>query len=249
MVEKEQESLIERYITGQMDTPERVSFEKRLKSDPILARKTSSYRNSFSNPFIKGGNKLRHGIMAVSEQSSKISKRIADLKHKKNLMKGIGLILIISIISLTLFFVLDKNPDYTALYNHYYKESILIHPLLQDNQLKEVPGITHYQNRDFERAIPALEKEIISVPGDAKLYLYLGLAYLETDVYDKAKLNFEKSEKLSEGKYRDAALWYLSLTQVKLKQIHEAKQHLVALINQNGESPYKIKAKLLLYEL
>ncbi len=249
MTEKEQESLIERYINGQMDEPERMRFEKRLKSDPTLARKTSSYRNSFSSPFLIGGNKLRHGIIAVGEKGSKISKKIADLKQKKNLMKGIGFVLVASIVFLTLFFVLDKNPDYTALFNHYYKESIITHPLLQEDGLKEVSGITHYQNRDFGRAIPALEKEIISVPGDARLYLYLGLAYLESDVYDKAKLNFEKAEKLSEGKYRDSALWYLSLTQVKLNQIPEAKQHLIALINQHGENPYKHKARLLLYEL
>lgn len=249
MIEKEQESLIERYINGQMDEPERIHFEKRLKSDPVLARKTSSYRNSFSNPFYLGSHKLKHGIIAVSEKSARISKKIANLKHKKNLMKGIGLVLVVSIISLMLFFVLDKNPDYSELYNQYYKKSIIIHPILQEDGLKDVPGIAHYQNRDFGRAIPALEKEIISTPGDAKLYLYLGLAYLESDVYDKAKLNFEKAEKLSEGKYRDAALWYLSLTQVKLNQIQEAKRHLIALINQSGESPYKQKAKLLLYEL
>lgn len=249
MIEKEQESLIEQYINGQMDEPERARFERRLKSDPTLARKTSSYRNSFSNHIAIGGNKLKHGIIAVGEKSSKISKKIANLKQKKNLMKGIGLVLVISLIFMTLFFALDKSPDHTALFNHYYKESIVNHPLLQDDGLKEVSGITHYQNRDFGRAIPALEKEIITVPGDARLYLYLGLAYLESNVYDKAKLNFEKAEKLSEGKYRDSALWYLSLTQVKLNQIPEAKQHLLALINQNGENPYKQKARLLLYEL
>lgn len=249
MVAKEQESLIERYLNGLMDEPERMRFEKQLKSDPILAKKTSSYRNSFSNPFLLGGNKLKHGIIAVGEKSSRISKKIVVLKQKKNLMKGIGFMLIVSIVSLMLFFVLDKNPDYTALFNHYYKESIATHPMLQEDGLKNIPGITHYQNRDFSRAIPALEKEIIRVPGDATLYLYLGLSYLESDVYDKARLNFEKAEKLSEGKYRNAALWYLSLTQVKLNQINEAKQHLLALINQNGESPYKQQARLLLYEL
>lgn len=249
MNDKEQLKIIEKYINGQLSVQERADFEKRLKSDSTLAHKTSSYRNSIVNHITAGSHKLKDGIIAVGKKSSKLSKRMIDLHKKKMVMKGIGIILIISIAFIMVYFIFDKSPDNTALFNQYYKESISDHPLLKDSELIEGYGIVHYQNRDFSRAIPALEKDIIAMPGEARLYLYLGLAYLESENYSKAKLNFEKAETLSDGKYRDSSLWYLSLTQVKLNQIPAAKEHLIALVSQSGDNPYKQKAKNLLNEL
>lgn len=249
MDDKEQVELIEKYLNGQMAVHERTAFEKRLQSDPVLARKTFSYRESFINHLSAGKYKIKNGIIAVGKKSSSLSKSMADLNFKKNITKVIGLILIMLIGLISFYFFIDKSPDYTALFNQYYNETLSTHPLLTDREVVDTYGITHYQNRDFSRAIPALEKEIIATPGDARLYLYLGLSYLESDVDDKAKLNFEKAESMSDGRYWDSATWYLALTEIKLSQIEEAKQNLTELIRKNDNNPYKDKASRLLEKI
>ena len=249
MKEKEQVELIERYITGQLDIQERCEFEKQLQSDPVLARKTSSYRDSFIDHISASKYKIKSGIIAVGKRSSSISRSVKELNQKKNLVKAIGIFLIVIICLASVYFILDKSPDYSALYNKYYNESLLDHPLLKDAGATETYGITHYQNRDFSRAIPALEKEITASPTDARLYLYLGLSYLESDVDDKAKINFEKAESLSDGKYRDSAIWYLALTEIKLNHVQEAKNNLLALVHADTLNPYKGKAQSLLDKL
>lgn len=249
MDDKKQLKTIEKYINGQLSIEERADFEKRLKSDSILASRTSSYRNSLVSHLSASSHRLKHGIIAVGKKSSKLSKQMIALNQKKKAVKILGIVLIIATTFVITYFIFDKSPNYAALFNEYYKESISEHPLLKEDDLIEVYGITHYQNRDLSRAISALEKEVASLPSDTRLYLYLGLAYLESNNYTKAKLNFEKAEKLSEGRYRDASLWYLSLTQIKLHEIPAAKEYLIALANQSGDHPYKQKARQLLNEL
>lgn len=244
-------TLIEKYLHGHLGPEERNWFEKKLNSDPELARVTSSYRESFSNNVSGKTRKIKKGLLAVGKRSSDISKNIADLHQKKTVIKIIGIILLLIICLVSSYFVLDKSSGNIDLFNKYYNESLSVHPLLKDIGVEqdEIYGITHYQNRDLERAIPALEKEIIGSPGDARLYLYLGLAYLESDLDDKALLNFKKAESLSEDKVRDSAIWYIALTELKLNHTKEARERLVELVDKTNNNPYTNKARLLLQKL
>lgn len=249
--ETDQITLIEKYLHGHLDPEERNLFEKKLNSDPELARITSSYRGSFGSTFSGKTRKIKRGLLAVGRKSGDISNNIADLRKKKTVVKIIGIFLLLVICLISSFFVLDKSSDNIALFNQYYSESLSTHPLFKDIGLEqeETFGITHYQNRDFERAIPALEKEIIASPGDARLYLYLGLTYLESNADDKALLNFKKAESLSEDKMRDTAIWYIALTELKLNHIKEAKERLVELIDKTSNNSYTNNATRLLQKL
>ncbi len=247
--EQAQVALIEKYLQGHLAPEERSAFERQLHSDPLLAKKTSTYRDSFSRKISNKHNKLRRGLLAVGRKSSHLSHNIAALHKKKTVVKVIGIITLLSICVVSTFFIFDKTTDNAALFTRYYNESISSHPLLSDRSHEETYGITHYQNRDFQRAIPALEKEIIASPGDARLYLYLGLSYLESDNDEKALLNFQKAEKVAESKIRDSAIWYLALTEIKLNHTNEAKQNLLELANKAEPNPYTFKAKYLLQEL
>lgn len=249
--EKDQIALIEKYLHGHLDPEERTSFEKQLNSDSELAKKTSSYRDSYNLEISQHRHKFQRGLLAVGRTSKKLSKNISDLHKKKTVVKILGIFLVFIICFISTYFILDKSSDNIALFNQYYNESLAAHPLLRDINLEqhETHGISHYQNRDFSRAIPALEKEIIVSPGEARLYLYLGLTYLESNLDEKALVNFKKAESLSEDKIRDSAIWYMALTELKLNHTKEAKQTLVQLINNTGTSSYTSKARVLLRQL
>lgn len=247
--EQAQVAMIEKYLQGHLEPEERSAFERQLNSDPLLAKKTSSYRDSFTNSFSSQHNKIRRGLSAVGRTGSHLSQNIYSLHKKKIVVKIIGIITLLTICIISVYFLLDKSTDNAALFTQYYNESIVNHPLLKDQNQEETYGISHYQNRDFQRAIPALEKEIIASPGDARLYLYLGLSYLESDNDEKALLNFKKAESVAESKIRNSAIWYLALTEVKLNHTKEAKNNLLELINISDSNPYVFKAKYLLQEL
>lgn len=247
--EQEQVVLIEKYLQGHLTPEERGIFERQLNSDPFLAKKTSTYRDSFTNKFSGHHNKIRRGLLAVGRKSSHLSHNIYALHKKKTVVKVVGILTLLIICIASIYFTFDKSIDNTALFTRYYNESIGSHPLLKDFNVEETYGISHYQNRDFQRAIPALEKEIIASPGDARLYLYLGLSYLESNNDEKALLNFQKAEGLAESQIRDSAIWYLALTEIKLNHTEQAKSNLIELINKTEANPYSYKAKYLLKEL
>lgn len=249
--DKDQIFLIKKYLYGHLNPEERVAFERELNSDPDLAKKTAIYRDSFEIDLPKNNYKLKRGLLAVGRKSKNISRNIADLHKKKTVVKIIGIFLVIIICFVATYYILEKPSDNYALFTQYYKETLIVHPLLTDLNLAqaETSGITHYQNRDFIRAIPVLEKELIASPGDARLYLYLGLTYLESDLDEKALFNFKKAESFSEDKIRDSAIWYMALTELKLNHTQNAKKNLVVLINKSDDNSYTSKAKILLRQL
>lgn len=249
--QKDQITLIEKYLHGHLDPEERISFEKQLNSDPELAKKTSSYRDSYNVEVSQHRYKFKRGLLAVGRKGKNLSQNIADLHKKKTVVKILGIFIVLIICLVSTYFIVDKSSDNIALFNQYYNESLAAHPLLRDIDLEqeETNGIAHYQNRDLSRAIPALEKEIIVSPGDARLYLYLGLTYLESNLDEKALVNFKMAESLSEDKIRDSAIWYMALTELKLNHTKEAKQTLVQLIKNTGTSSYTSKARVLLRQL
>src|SRR5690606_38162001 len=105
--EQAQVALIEKYIQGRLAPEERAAFEKQLHSDPLLAKKTSTYRDSFSNKFSNKHNKIRRGLLAVGRKSSHLSQNIYALHKKKIAVKIIAIFTLLSICAVSTFFIFD----------------------------------------------------------------------------------------------------------------------------------------------
>lgn len=61
---------------------------------------------------------------------------------------------------------------------------------------QESPGVTSFENGEYETAIREIREELESLGPDARLYNYLGLAYLKLKHHDAAKGAFKNAIKL-----------------------------------------------------
>lgn len=104
-------------------------------------------------------------------------------------------------------------------------------------------GMLLYRQQRYEEAL----RFFSIAPGTPENYFYSGMCLLELKKSPAALDAFNAYLKSDDQRYREAALWYLSLTEVRLRKNQDARRHLEQVVRMNGE--YAAKAAELLKTL
>ena len=222
--------LIDQYLNNQLSEAEREAFEKRCESDPEFAKEVKLQTQAEYVVRVAGREERRNAFNQVFED---IQQEAPVMPFWQNRRWQIGLVAA-AIALLFLFFgrnLISPKTDPESLFAQNFTSLSLSIDRSQygedgrdgENSSIEdtwLDGAELYQIKEYEQAIPLLEKVVSdeSFKELPKAHLYLGLAYLEaykrTASPDKALL--EKAIKQledvpSQSYFIDDADWYQAL--------------------------------------
>jgi tetratricopeptide (TPR) repeat protein len=121
-------------------------------------------------------------------------------------------------------------------------------PILANPEIerKVAAAMSHYQKGDYRQTLHALKK-IPEAGVNFKVTFFKGICYLMTDNFQQALPEFNKIIRGMNPSYYDEALYYKSITLLKLKRTKQSVIQLNTLANMF--SPYAEKAKNILQQI
>ena len=122
------------------------------------------------------------------------------------------------------------------------KKTAKARPAVKEENLFE-NGMMLYRQQRYEEALRFFR----NAPGTPENSFYSGMCLLELKKSQLALDAFNAYLKSEDQRYREVALWYLALTEVRLRKNQDARLHLEQLVRMNGE--YAAKAEELLKTL
>ncbi len=245
------------YLNGEMTTEEMLDFEREVSKDPKLAaslRLEKDMQIAFGDDdwFLDEVETYDPGLIE-KYTSFFTSKEAKDLEHKitgviaKNRPKqekpklwyAVAAACIVGMM-LTYFLWPQEQVDYQEL----YADVIAINSLpslisRNTNDPLLVKGQTAFEAKDYKKAVDFFSG--YQETGQKELFygeVYLGIAYLELDKFDRAIetfRNLETSESLDSG----LAKWYRALAYLKKEDTKELKKILNEIISVKGTNYQK----------
>lgn len=142
-----------------------------------------------------------------------------------------------------------KESASEKLFDEYYKPYPNIIPMVRgseaDFDLKA--AMVLYNSGNYEQAVAEFDKILSSgVESEAALF-YKGVSFLSLGKGDKAEYNLKQVINIKEGKLKDQAEWYLSLSYLMQNEPGKAEKFLKKIISENNY--YSNAASVLLNRL
>ncbi|WP_109301763.1 lipopolysaccharide assembly protein LapB [Aquimarina sp. AU474] len=220
---------IEAYLNNTLSQEERSVFEKEMEQDSELRTEVDKH-------------KVLHDVLsdtdtlAFKEKLVKISEEIKAEGTRSGSWfsqhwKMAATIAVILGIGSILWFNANRTNENQKLYAAYY-EPFPIEDTTRGESTNDLgDALLHYAKGEYDRVITTLE-ELVHIPDQEQLSLYLGNSYMNTGEEQKAIDIFKNID--NNSKYYENAQWYLALTYLKLGDTKQLKPLLTAIINYNG---------------
>lgn len=206
------DTLIEQYLSGELQGAERRQFEERLQEDEALQKQMALYetvegtlqehfRGLEEKQDLLGQLQSISGEFFQEEKKSEPKGRVVTLRRTLAFAAAIAAAVILLIWA----------PWQASLYEQY-----AIHPAAAFTRMSGGAGELSraeqaFNNKDYATAALQLEAFLEGEPDDTEARYFLGISYLETGQYDKADRLFRQ---LLEGNsaYTYEGAWYLALS-------------------------------------
>jgi predicted negative regulator of RcsB-dependent stress response len=232
---------IESYISGELNGDELLQFEKELAVNYELQRKVKVYRELFESAKEDDIFALRNKLNI----SHSLVKRTRQ-RHKVASLAAVASIALLFFIGFQFFF---STPNHIKIFNEHFQPYQIIGEARSSQSIEssvissELQSL--YLSRKFEDAIPILLSYLNRYQNDRQAVLMLSTCYIETNNAEKAEELLKALIRKDENEiFVEIAKWYLSLSQIKMGKIDEAKDLLKEIYNYQGF--YSSKAKLIL---
>lgn len=231
----------ENYLNNEMLPEERLDFEQRLQNDAGFKESFRLYKET--TRFLEA--KLSTETVDFKENLKAISKDYFDGNPQKK-PKVISfkpwqyaVAASITILFGTWFMMQNGNPEYGDYNQH--ENAYFTERGTSDADLKQAQDF--FNAKEYKKAVAAFEKvEVLKKP---ELQYFYAIALIETNDFKKAEILLNT---IKEGTsvYKDKAVWYLALSELKQNRIPECRS-LLEQIPSNSED--FDKAQQLLKEL
>ena len=262
-MKQEDDILIEKYLLGKLSETEKEAFEKRMSSDEAFKESVLLEEQLF-DALDENSWSTSKGLQADEYRSVLDSKDIKDLKkmlsettntYQENVkpqypFKKVLTYAIAAAVTLFIAFQFLVPQTYTPqeLYAqcNAYDDLPSFVTRADSDESKLVRAQELFDQKQYKQAIPLFDNELLQNKNDSRIYIYLGLSYVESGDYNNAIKIFDS---LSESDLIDAEMgyWYKALTFLKQGDVKKSKSILENIVNKkfyNFE-----KAKSLLKEL
>lgn len=208
----------ENYLNNEMSPEEKLIFEQKLQEDSAFRESFNLYKET--THFIE--TKFSDEAAAFTQNLKSISSEyFSDNQDKKSKVIGFkpwqyAVAASVTILLGTWFFMQNSTPEYGDYNQH---ESAYFTERGADGaNLKNVQDF--FNNKDYKNAVSAFEKvEDLKNP---ELQLFYAIALIETNDFSKADV-FLNAIKEGTSVYKDKAVWYLALSNLKQHKISECK--------------------------
>ena len=215
---------VHRYLSGEMEETERLTFEAACREQEELKEVLTLELQT------------RYATQTAGRKSLE-NIHISSGAPKKPIFwyRVAAVFLALLLLSVSLYMFWPKQQSYTELYTRYYSAPPL-------SQIRDSEGLdslyllasTAYMQQNWKQASTLFEKYLSNFNqySDTQAYLALGICYLELEAYPKAQENFSKIALASSPYYFDAR-WYSALTYLKNEEGRKSKEQLELLQTSN----------------
>lgn len=207
----------ESYLNNEMPTEEKIQFENRLKTDSDFNKSFALYKET--TQFL--GTKFSKDTVDFKQNLQSISKEYFAEKEQKE-TKVIAFkpwyyaVAAILVIALGIFTFTKNDPQYGDYNQH--ENAYFIERSDEDVNLKNAQDF--FNAKEYANAVTAFEKVVdLNKP---ELQYFYSIALIETNKYQKAEVILETIHQ-GTSSFKDKAVWYLALSNLKQKKLEECK--------------------------
>ncbi|RYY51981.1 MAG: tetratricopeptide repeat protein [Chitinophagaceae bacterium] len=210
---------IERYLTGQMDAPEKEGFESELAAQPVLRAQTGEVKlliTGIREVSVAEKMKQFHDEMNSTE---KTVPRIGGMK------RWLVAASVIAVVGIGMWFALGRNSREDNTYLAYYeKDPGLLSAMGSTSDNYDFDrAMIDYKNGNNPAAIKTWETQVKQSPANDTLNYFLGSAYLAEGNTSKALEYFNQVIRKGESSFLQDAYWYSALAFIKEGKNKEAR--------------------------
>jgi hypothetical protein len=219
----------ESYLSNEMPTDEKKTFEERLQNDASfresfnLYKETSQFLNTTFSPVTLA---FKMNLVVISNEH--FSQTEENKSNETQLKKQTKVIqfkpwyyAVAASVALVLGTVLfnQNDPQYGDFNQH--EAAFFVERSEADTNLKSAQDF--FNAKEYKKAVAAFEK----IPNltNPELQYYYAIALIETNDYQKAEI-FLTNLKDGTSVYKTKAIWYLALSNLKQKKLEECKSFL-----------------------
>ena len=236
---------IDRFLEGEMETEEKVSFEQEIQSNPELQELIQLNQGIASALGDQAEHQLINAIQSIrAEKQRPTVGKVISLQQR--LMRWAAIVLLLITIGIGIkYFTGNTSPD--ALFAANYESAEMkITEMGESNEALLQQATQFYNQSNKSEAIPLLQAYLQQVPEHWEVQLYLANALLETGQFTAAQIAYERIIQ-SGSSYSEIAEWNLALSYLKSNP-DSAKPILEKIAKQKSHS-YQANAEKLLRQL
>lgn len=215
--------LFEKYLNNELESSEKVSFEKQLKTDDSFKQEFQIYKalesslaSTYENEVEEEA--LRNTLTALGathiKEPPKKETKVIFLKRYRKLMVAASIALLIG------FFIFkDGNPVYSDFSSHAPLELVV----RSGNNDLFINAEKAFNTKNYEEALKQLTEISELNTGDAEIEMYIGICQLELNNYVEADAIFNALS-LGTSSFATTAIWYKALSFLKQERFTECEQ-------------------------
>lgn len=217
-ISQEQQEIFERFLFNQMTLEEKNLFLEKINNSPILKQQFDSFKIQFESveeSFIREKMNGFHELVVNAQKETKVF-------QLKPFYKYAAVAVLLVTLGGTWFF--NSKTSNEALFEEFFTPDPGLPTVMGNNDNYDFyEAMVDYKQGNYDLAISKWEKQLMRKPENDTLNYFLGSAYLAQEKPKKALDYFVKNSKIRNSVFEEDRLYYQALTQLKLKNIEEAK--------------------------
>lgn len=245
-IPEEQFQLIVKYIDADLAADEQPLFNELMLSSEAFRKELIQVELIISSIKAIGH---AENVKRVKNIIKRYDLQEREKKRKKRRLPiRIGIAASVSLILIFAYLGINHQAadSREAIYQAYFEVYPVSSTFRNDSQLSE--GLALYQQKEYEAAIPLLQKEAELSKDNQQAAIYLANAYLMTDQFEMAEevlqgLHISEHKNLSDQNI----MWFLGMAQLRLNKQEEAALQFRKLVNTEGY--YSEDAKVILEKM
>lgn len=265
----------ERYLNGEMEGTELITFEKELQENEDLANELALFSDVLEGIEANGDEALERTLKGVESKLEKdnffdqpSSSKIIKMNNSKSTwMRPLAIAASVAVLLGAGFYLMkpsdsqNSSSDMATVFAEYNQpdkakiakilDNLESSGFADENKNKAdslVQALSFYEKGEYKTAISSINEYLERYPEDNTAKLYLGLSLLQDEEYGKASKHLMPLAELEEFEHQDMAKWYLALcyTTFNSKTASEHAERLFKDLLNSTETEYAEGAKVFL---
>ncbi len=235
--------LLHNYFNGLLPPEEARDVEARAASDPAFGEEFTLRKEMEAFPRKEAEREAMVDLLKTVGKDY-FKDEIAETPQFKvvrnNLRRWIALAASITLVAAAIWFFTRSGGMPT--YQQYAQHEPLSFTVMGDNLVSKTDAETNFEQKDFGKALAALDQVLAAEPDNIKAKFYRGICLIELDRSAEARTVFEP---LAAGNsaFKEDAAWYVALSYLQEKNTGACKAALMKI--DSGSIHYKAAQEML----
>lgn len=207
--------LVDRYVNGEMNKEEIMSFEEELQKNKGLQANVQ-LENDLNTVL------AQKDILEFRQKMAEVMMRQKEIKQpaktfrltSRRIQLAAASIIILILVSASLFLFLPRQSSNTKLFEKYYDSDRPVH-VTRSGDVDLVEALRNYQQKNYEEAILLFNDVLITDPNNSAIRFYTGISFIETEKFTDAISCFQEIIRNNHSLYVEPAEWHLGLSYLR----------------------------------